>query len=734
MTLDDRGPQGPYTFLEDAHLGRRVGIACSGGGIRSASFNLGALQASRELGALKRTRYLTAVSGGNYIASAHLITASCSPEPGDTDEPFWSPLSPECRRLRSHSDYLAPGVSGKLWLALTYVYGLVMSLTPMLAVAVALGTSYGFLAPPEIRAALRSSGGAGIIVWPHWLSPMVAALLALALVSAASRARYRPSGVSGAAKWAVPVGTCALTGVAALLAFTVAIPVMVIGARLAFRAISAGITSLLGRPSSSLLVATSQQRSMLAVVIILLAGAVPAFVVVRLARRRKAQRLMLVLAALAGPHIALLPFIGAAHRSLAGGFMWSDDGAVILVSIAVAAAFSVVFHNGQSSLHRLYRERLSSVFAVKRADADTAGPVNYGQPLYLSKMSAPADFPELIVCAALNVTDRSAPRGRNSASFTFSRSTSGSPLLGQFPTNQIENLRGLRGSDLTIPALMAISGAALSPVMGRLTVRPLRILLALLNVRLGVWIPSPARFEEWDRRESTRISSDALRQETSVPLSETAARYPGAGPLTRLWRALADGWREPGAMYLLSEAVGYMSPRSRFLYITDGGHWENLGLVELLRRRCSDIICFDATYDPSDRFESLAIAIALAETELGVRVEIDPRPLARRPTGDGLMMAEHDVVVGRVIYPDQPPGRLVYARATISEKTPPHLALLANSIRRFPDHPTGNQFFRERELEGFRSLGHSTALRAWAALSLPPLGSPPESPTLGRMH
>src|ERR1700741_170125 len=46
----------------------KIGVCCSGGGMRSASFNLGALQAIQDADRLRKVRYLAAVSGGSYIA------------------------------------------------------------------------------------------------------------------------------------------------------------------------------------------------------------------------------------------------------------------------------------------------------------------------------------------------------------------------------------------------------------------------------------------------------------------------------------------------------------------------------------------------------------------------------------------------------------------------------------------------------------------------------------------
>src|SRR4051812_23421512 len=93
----------------------KVGICCSGGGIRSAAFSLGALQALQEKGELERASYLAAVSGGAYIAAAFSTVAKTGPEDSDgalfgglNGEPPFAAGSPEEQYLRNRSAYLAP--------------------------------------------------------------------------------------------------------------------------------------------------------------------------------------------------------------------------------------------------------------------------------------------------------------------------------------------------------------------------------------------------------------------------------------------------------------------------------------------------------------------------------------------------------------------------------------------------------------------------------------------------
>src|SRR6266542_812194 len=133
-------------FLDDPAPGR-FGICCSGGGIRSASYALGALQALRESGRLARADHLASVSGGDYMTVAHHIMVSETLKNGQAPpkvppgneakaaalfDPLapWARLSPEEQNLRDHTTYLAPGLGGRAWMGLNLVYGVVRHMVP----------------------------------------------------------------------------------------------------------------------------------------------------------------------------------------------------------------------------------------------------------------------------------------------------------------------------------------------------------------------------------------------------------------------------------------------------------------------------------------------------------------------------------------------------------------------------------------------------------------------------
>jgi len=127
----------------------------------------------------------------------------------------------------------------------------------------------------------------------------------------------------------------------------------------------------------------------------------------------------------------------------------------------------------------------------------------------------------------VNVTSDEVPVGRFAESFTFTHAKSGGPRFTYQDTARFEESRGPKGTALTLPSIMAVSGAALAPLMGRFTFPPLRLLMALTNVRLGVWVRNP-RHPSFDARPE-----------------------PPGTRRGRLWASIVEGWREPGALYVL---------------------------------------------------------------------------------------------------------------------------------------------------------------------------------------
>lgn len=767
----------PVPFPDSGDGQEVIGICCSGGGIRSAAYNLGALQVLKERGVLDRAQYLSAVSGGSYIAASHAIVARYS-EPGTLDgEDVFARGSPEEQYLRNHSTYIAPGFSGKVNLVLRLFGGMALNIALiavlLFLVARPLAWAYtreiklfgvhlmcpiqpGLAVQPGLEllpfSASQSAGcsqPAGVVgelpiggdaldetsvsvavrkyLWPVGLVALIS--LSLGMTDLVGK---MPDAVRRATlAWARRLALTAL----AMLVFLVVIPILVRFTRVQLPGLMKGLIPLfdravgLGRAAGDDVTRTQGSTGATILTILVSSGLVAAVFRVVLARR---ARFAPAIGAILGPLLVLglfLRFLNDATAVGARSMVPRDLNPSVapeeLLAWATLAGlllgFSSVADLTRWSGHPFYKRRLASAFALQRVgDAGGAvatvgvGEIPYDELLRLSCSHPPAwtddrgmPRPELIVCAAANVTDRGVtPPGRNAATFTFTADRLGGPLVGYEKTAAYEKVLGgappedpcdsrnpgNRGQDFTLLAAVAMSGAALSPSMGKMTRRSVQFLMALANLRLGVWMPNPRWMNLW--REIT--NHGAKRAPIRV---------------------------RPRIHYLVKELLGLNRLNDKFLYVTDGGHYENLGLVELLRRRCTTIYCFDASGGEGDQFFTLGEAVEIARSDLTVEIDIETKPLVPDPA-TGLSASTY--AVGTFRYRDTDlRGRLVYFRTTLTESAPVNAHTYRGKNALFPHDPTSDQFFDEEQFEAYRSLGDHAARQA-----VPDLGPPLEAPTL----
>ena len=238
-----------------------------------------------------------------------------------------------------------------------------------------------------------------------------------------------------------------------------------------------------------------------------------------------------------------------------------------------------------------------------------------------------------------------------------------------------------RASGPSIGTAMATSGAAVSPNMGYHTSGSVAFLLTMFNVRLGWWLANPA----W----------------------QGANTWYG-GPAWGFW-------------YLLKELLGSTTVTTRFVYLSDGGHFENLGIYELVRRRCRLIIACDAEEDEKFTFGGLGNAIRKCRDDFGVAINLDVNDIRTRQNG----RSKVHFVTGQVVYQDGPPGRIVYIKSSLADDDEP-TDVLEYAAREpgFPHQSTGDQFFDESQFESYRALGEHIGLAAFPS-QLP--AGPPHS-------
>ncbi|HMC50366.1 MAG TPA: hypothetical protein VKH20_06945 [Solirubrobacterales bacterium] len=728
----------------------KLGVCCSGGGIRSAAFSLGALQTLQEKRELGKASYLAAVSGGSYLAAAISMVARTGE--GNSDKglidsmPAFAQGSPEEQYLRNRCSYMAPTMTDKMYLGMRILLGLLLNLIfvslPLIGLALILtGLLYGPLLPDLTGAAQGYQ--ANLPAW-FWIAPLAVLILSLLFGLSTLLFRWRVEAWERFfASWAVR-----LLFLAAFLALLlVGVPYIVEWLR---NFGSAGHTA----PS----VAKANASKFGLGTIALLVGVVaqlghflrskPAKEDLKWAKKTfgnlgAAARLTLAYAA--GALIGPLLLLGVFAMTVAIGMTETPrDGShnvewwMAGIGAAVLALFALLYSVADLttwSLHPYYKRRLSSAFALKRikveeldeeerARLEAVEPSPHGVAVErdfddLVPISRTAvdetneTWPTLLVCAAANISDTAAtPPGRAVTSFTFSANTVGGPLVGAIRTSQLEQAFGggsedapagghlkewfvnivtarkHRRNDLSLPSAVAMSGAAISPSMGKMTAKPLRFLMALANIRLGVWVPNP----RWV----------AANGENPVP-------------------------SRPRPSYLARELLGLNSVDAKYLYVTDGGHYENLGLVELLRRGCTDVYCLDASGVGGDgaEFKTLGEAIALARSELNVEILFsgtagenpeELTPAEKEP------LAKRDVVTATIQYPPGPDGKagpkgtLVYVRNTLTAKAPWDVRAHHESDPRFPNNPTVDQLYTDQKFEAYRALGAEAGSNAYVAL------------------
>jgi hypothetical protein len=230
------------------------------------------------------------------------------------------------------------------------------------------------------------------------------------------------------------------------------------------------------------------------------------------------------------------------------------------------------------------------------------------------------------------------------------------------------------GGGISLGMGMAISGAAVNPNMGYHTSTAVAFLLTVFNVRLGWWLGNCLKKNVF--------------QKSSPPF---------------------------GVLYILQELVGMANANRAYVNLSDGGHFDNMGIYELVRRRCRYIICCDGEEDSESTFEGIGIAIRKCRTDFGIDIDLPITPLRKV---DGVSPAH--CTVGRIKYEKDENrwGYLVYMKATLTGDEPTDVLEYHNQKTEFPDQSTADQWFDESQFESYRKLGYHIANKAFSSLTL----------------
>ena len=400
----------------------------------------------------------------------------------------------------------------------------------------------------------------------------------------------------------------------------------------------------------------------------------------------------------AGLLVAVAAALHAAMSSWHGGkatlpaeyfetlFVLSDPAWVLPAGAVLLAVVYILCHTVDINLfsfHMFYRNRLVRCYLgasnPKREPLPFIGFDSQDNP----RLTALKKWPYHLINTALNLTSsrRLGWQERKAGSFVLSPlycgyafpsvGPSGEPIEPCF--QKTAEYVGGHGY-LNLGTALTISGAAASPNMGYHSSPAVAFLLTIFNVRLGWWIQNPSRAQTW-----------------------------------------RSGGPHFGLRYLLSELFGLSNELTPFVYVSDGGHFDNLGLYELVRRRCRFIVVSDAGADPGFQFDDLGNAVRKCKVDLGVDINIRARATVPDPASGRSL---YRCAVGTIRYPErdgEPAARgyLLYLKPSLTGDEPSDVLQYAKGSPAFPHEPTADQWFSESQFESYRKLGFHTARSAF---------------------
>jgi hypothetical protein len=398
------------------------------------------------------------------------------------------------------------------------------------------------------------------------------------------------------------------------------------------------------------------------------------------------------------------------HRSFLYPAWTALFGVVVLGGLAWALARRLGVN--EFSMHHFYKNRLLRAYlgASRRRGERQANPFtdfDGEDDLKLCRLrpddplrpptDPPYSGPLPLLNTALNVTrgGEQAHQDRMAESFTFTPRYCGFDFARAIPVQPAdansaeyayrptEHYAYAADHGPGLGTVMAVSGAAANPNMGYHSSPITAFLLTLFNVRLGWWMGNPRQ-----------------------------ARWQDADPGN-------------GLLYLLRDLSGRAKATDSYVCLSDGGHFDNMGLYELVRRRCRYIVLCDGEEDANSRFEGMANAIRRCRVDFGVEIVVDLAPLVPPP---GKRYSAVSAVCGRIQYPDaDQPGHLLYIKAALTGQEPADVREYAHENAAFPHQSTGDQFFSEPQFESYRRLGYHAGL---AALAEAPTGAGLPSPAV----
>ncbi|MBI5741584.1 MAG: hypothetical protein HZA16_12830 [Nitrospirae bacterium] len=657
-----------------------AGIAISGGGIRSAAFSLGVLQALVKRDVLKWIDYLSTVSGGGYTGSSLTWFLHDKWEHNgapvrygvDKDNfPFGQSrvgartdgiINSVLDFIRQHGNYMDPGKCLNAFSLIavilrSIILGLMVYFPLIFAVIFALVKGKAFE---------NVSAPAGA-EWLAWMSAMNLPVLCAVLLFAIFVVFSLGYSVMTRLYKCLGKDKERATGIFDK-------PYML---RMAFQCLAGvilafcvGLLLIGGLPLVKAKIAAWAAGGSTALGAL---GAVVKFIIDQ-KQKEKGEGVLGKLLVWGASFLLIYGLLLLAYVFADAAECWLWPVSTVILSLTTGLLVNLNY----VSLHRVYRDRLMETFLPDIANVRSGqwGPATGANAGKLKDMCGPGSAgPYHIINTNIVLIDslNAKFRGRGGDNFILSSLFCGSDATGWFSTAEFSK------GEMTIASAMAVSGAAVNPHTGVAGAGPTRnrllsFLMTMMNLRLGYWASNPAKSKK------TRTPNYFC---------------PGLNGL------LGTGFKEDG----------------RFIELSDGGHFDNTGLYELIRRKVKVIIMVDGSADLNCTFADLGNMIGRARVDFGtdIRFEEDLHKLLPGTAGgdafnEKLNLSARGYAVGSVEYPDGTEGKIYYINTVLTPGLPVDIYSFKSANKTFPDQSTTDQFFDETQFEAYRELGYRLAL------------------------
>jgi hypothetical protein len=652
-----------------------IGLAISGGGIRSASFALGVLQSLDKNNKLRSVDYLSTVSGGGYIG-ASLTWFNYLNKKKDPHWKFPFAMGTGTRNsmetkedipldyLRQHANYLLPLGFSSLSLLGVVLRNMTLSISVYLAVIVSVLFLTIYLFEP-MKWVLPFSD-----TWPK--------------ASAFTQAAVIITMLFGVTSFLYAWLTWAKLGTQEF-GYRWRVKFQKYQGQLIFFAIASGLLALLPIIHGFLhdsLEKTSYMTSSLPALMGIIGGIYEFF---QQQKGKNASKGTLTEIRIWVTSLLLIFGILVIGYKIALDMHTSSDPFPFEIIILVVLLAGWFVNLNLFGIGRMDRDRLMEAFlpnqeAVNENQWKLATEADVAFFANLSGVDQWGPYHLINANVVLVDSELRKFRGRGGDNFIMSPLFCGGDAIGYYKTTEFE------AGEMTLATAVSISGAAINPNaanagQGATRNRLVSFILAFLNIRLGYWVRNPS----------------------ASPLRKSMAK-----------------WNGPNFFYpgFLQGLFGKeLNEKASYLELTDGGHFDNTGLYELIRRRVDVIYFSSAGADPNFTLDDVGSILVRLQIDFGVTIEFEDELEKLMPStdldsayGKRFLFSQSGYSVGRIHYPASElgpvkEGKIFMVRATLVKDLPPQIYSYRAQHEEYPNESTVDQFFDETQLEAYRELG-----------------------------